>query len=605
MTRPVILTANFWSKTPPWLVAGVSLVLFPLFGYITFSNIQNLEQTSYRMLLEKGAALIRAFEAGTRAGVATSQWQGFKLQSLLMETAQQPDIRYLFVVREDGTILSHNQPDKVGFKLNPRTLPDNFPPEGGADPNRTRGTLYWRVIEGVDGTRTFEVFRPFLPKSDKSGILKKRIAGHLDPAFRPGTENQSELVIFVGLDMKNIDSARMTDMLHTMMTGGVLLLIGLAGVVFVFVFQSFQTARSNLDQIRAFSNHLVDNMPMGLVALDTKLRIRSMNAVATRLLQLEKPPRKGTAAKKILPKPLFAFLSVADPASSALQREGLLEEVEWVTEDQTVRTEAALSRLKPAGIESQGGYMLLIRDLSEVDALRKEVARSQRLATVGKLAAGVAHEIRNPLSSIKGFATLIGQRHGEDPKDRQISDIMIQEVDRLNRVVGQLLDFSRPLCVMASCVDLRQIVDSTLCLVEEQAERKAIRIGNRVETGLIAHLDADKVRQVLLNLYLNAIDAMEEDGHLIVDGRIDDTEIRLQVTDTGCGIEDAELPHIFDPYFTTKTTGTGLGLAIAHNIMEAHKGTISVNSLPGQGTVITLCFPRKEMMDATDDPHRG
>lgn len=607
MKAAEIFSNRFWISFPPWVVAGASLVLFPLVGFATFNTIQSQKENAYRLLLEKGAALIRSFEAGTRTGVATAQWQGFRLQHLLQETAKQPDIRYLFVIRENGSIIAHSQPERVGMQIQQGLLPPPAQIQEDPDPGITRNILYWRILQNGDHPHVFEVYRPFILDPDQDSLIQQRLrllAG-LDPALASMSRIPEErLMIFIGLDMHNVERARVSDMWHSLLMSGMMLLVGFAGIVFILLFQSFQLTRSTLSRVRAFSNHLVENMPMGLMAFDDRLMLKTLNPFAEKLLRIP-PPLPGTPARLVLPPPLFDFLLSTDISSPALSGEGLYREIPCPTEEGSMRLEAALSRIEPAAEDETGGIMLLIRDLSEIDALRKEILRNQRLVTVGKLAAGVAHEIRNPLSSIKGFATLFRQRYGDHPDECKIADIMIQEVDRLNRVVSQLLDFSKPVVLSRRCCRIRDLAEATLHLVSSLATSAGVHLENRISPDLHLYLDEDRIRQVLLNLFLNAIDAMKEGGILTLSSVLLDTEVRIEVRDTGRGVDDSALPHIFDPYFTTKSSGTGLGLAIAHNIMEAHSGKIVVASAAHQGSTFTLIFPGKDIQDAPCHPHRG
>jgi two-component system sensor histidine kinase HydH len=212
---------------------------------------------------------------------------------------------------------------------------------------------------------------------------------------------------------------------------------------------------------------------------------------------------------------------------------------------------------------------------------------------VGRLAAGVAHEIRNPLSSIKGFATYFKERYAEVSEDQEIVKIMIGEVERVNRVIGQLLEFARPVSLSRSPVDIAGLLEESLKQIERQVTDRGCALQRQIadDLGTIS-ADPDRLRQVLLNLYLNALEAMEEGGRLSVEAeRVDDGFVCIRVVDTGSGIEADQLAHIFDPYFTTKSSGTGLGLAIAHNISEAHGGKITVRSRPGRGTSVSLLLP--------------
>jgi two-component system sensor histidine kinase HydH len=238
------------------------------------------------------------------------------------------------------------------------------------------------------------------------------------------------------------------------------------------------------------------------------------------------------------------------------------------------------------------GHVLLLRDLTEIKRLRVEMARSQRLAAIGSLAAGMAHEIRNPLSSIKGFATYFRERYGDHPEDVKTADIMIGEVDRLNRVVSQLLEFARPVEIHRKPVSLMRILQSALCVIEAQTSGR-IEIHIDIPRNLPeVRIDPDRFHQVFLNLFLNALAAMPDKGVLAVTGALsDDGILSIEVSDTGTGIPGQDIERIFDPYFTSKSSGTGLGLTIVQKIIEAHGGTIRVTSHPGRGTTMTILLP--------------
>ena len=240
------------------------------------------------------------------------------------------------------------------------------------------------------------------------------------------------------------------------------------------------------------------------------------------------------------------------------------------------------------------GWVILFRDLTEIQHLKKEIAQSQRLASIGRLAAGVAHEIRNPLSSIKGFATYFKERYRDTPKDQQTAEIMIQEVERLDRVIGQLLEFARPLSLQKKATQLDVLIRHSMKMVEGDARQKGIALNVKNDPRInTVQIDPDRIKQVLLNLYLNALEAMEGGGELSVAFLRMETNQSIQITvsDTGPGIKPEDLPHLFDPYFTTKTSGTGLGLAIVHKIIESHKGEIQIKSRRGEGTTITMVIP--------------
>ncbi|WMW67309.1 ATP-binding protein [Nitratidesulfovibrio liaohensis] len=237
----------------------------------------------------------------------------------------------------------------------------------------------------------------------------------------------------------------------------------------------------------------------------------------------------------------------------------------------------------------------------------------------------MAHELRNPLSSIKGYATYFGSRFAEGSEDREAARVMVQEVERLNRVISDLIGLARPSDIAPRPVDAGFLVNHVLRLVRQDAAHRGVAV--RVETpdgtpdkapdeaqdrggvkgGATPHglaqnalpralLDPDRFSQALLNVFLNALEAMPSGGELAVRlAPAPGNRIAVSVRDTGTGIAPEHLATIFDPYFTTKSQGTGLGLAIVHKIVEAHGGEVSLRSTPGQGTEVTFLLPAEQV----------
>jgi two-component system sensor histidine kinase HydH len=177
-----------------------------------------------------------------------------------------------------------------------------------------------------------------------------------------------------------------------------------------------------------------------------------------------------------------------------------------------------------------------------------------------------------------------------------VADIMIQEVDRLNRVITELLEFSRPMELKRKGTDLAGLARHVLRTVEGQAREKGITVKEDLSPGFPeAFIDPDRMTQVFLNLFLNALAAMDRGGVLSVNvTRHDEGSLRVSVTDTGAGIRKGDIGRVFDPYYTTKPSGTGLGLAIVHRIVEAHGGEIRLESEPGKGTTFTILLPTEQ-----------
>ena len=211
---------------------------------------------------------------------------------------------------------------------------------------------------------------------------------------------------------------------------------------------------------------------------------------------------------------------------------------------------------------------------------------------LGHLAAGVAHEIRNPLSSIKGLAKYFAERTPAGGEAHQLAQVMAKEADRLNRVVSELLELVKPTHLALQAVELNTLINHSLQLVSQDAQSREIQLCFNANNGLPEiQADPDRLTQVLLNLYLNAIQAIGEHGVISVTASESGNGVKINVTDSGKGIAADQLEAIFTPYFTTKAEGTGLGLAVVHNIVEQHGGTIQVASQEGKGATFTLWLP--------------
>ncbi len=559
----------------PWIIIGAAAVLLPIVALMTLETINRQKQQSIHLMIEKGMALIRSFEAGTRMGMRGGHAGGFRLQRLLVETAAQPDIAYLLVTDADGTVIAHSQPDRVGGRYGERL---------DLQAVYHSPTLSWRRTSSADGDSVFEIFGKFAPldrrpKRFPHGAMMDMV-GH-----RPPVTDVTPMLIFVGFRTDDLDAAHAADVRHTMLMGAVFVLVGCAGVLLLFLAQNYRSARTSLARAQVFSDNLVSRMPIGLVALDHEGRVTAINSVAEMTLRVNAADMIGKHARATMPAVLAEVLKDAgDPVEKEVRCP--------VAEGQDIPLDVSAAMLTDEDGQ-HFGRVILFKDLTEMRALRQELEKNRRLATVGRLAAGVAHEIRNPLSSLKGFATYFKEKYRQNDRDQDIAQIMIQEVDRLNRVVSQLLEFSRPMRLHLQIEALKPMIADTFRLVDQQANSTGVRLAlEMADDARRARMDVDKIKQVLLNLYYNALDAMPDGGQLTV--RVSDVEnamVCLQVTDTGMGIDPKDQPHVFEPYFSTKKSGTGLGLAIVHNIIEAHQGKIQIDSRQGEGTRVRITLP--------------
>lgn len=576
-----------WLRIPPWILVGSVIILGPILIFWTHENLAREKKFVTELMVEKGAALIRSFEAGTRTGMMGMMGMmdmhggGFRLQRLLTETAQLPDIVYLIVTNTKGLILADNNPKKIG----------GF---HGKDLDLRRIAhsehIKWRRVKRPDGSSVFEVFRRFQPNRGRMPrpgwrMMFDGVSPRL--ADRPEREPSAD-IIFVGLDMKSVEASREGAARHSIIMGLILLLLGFAGIFFLFLLQAYRTTKSSLTKVMAFSDSVVENMPIGLLFIDSDGTIVSFNQTAETVMAISSTEVLGRNGDEILPSQLRSLIARCRSENQVIE-----QEAEWSLKNRAaIPLDIIISPLQ--GDDGTFlGHIVLFRDLSEIQNLKDEVERNRRLASLGKLAAGIAHEIRNPLSSIKGFATYFKERYKDVPADQETAGIMIQEVERLNRVIDQLLEFARPVTIEKRPTDILKLLRQSLKLVEGDATRKNVHIALNAPPSLdMVRLDPDRIKQVLLNLYLNSLEAMENAGNLTVTVRPGEKRtLEIEIMDTGAGISKEDLAHVFDPYFTRKPSGTGLGLAIVHKIMESHGGEVNVESAQGKGTTVRLSFP--------------
>lgn len=227
-------------------------------------------------------------------------------------------------------------------------------------------------------------------------------------------------------------------------------------------------------------------------------------------------------------------------------------------------------------------------------ATQMEVGRSEQLASVGRLAAGVAHEINNPLTGVLAFADMLCDKENMDDQDREDLELIVRETKRVREIVRGLLDFARETPFVQRPLDINQLIVQTLRLLGKREAFQHIYMVEDLGDDLpLVNVDRNQLQQVLLNLTLNACEAMPDGGTLLVSSATTDGCVVIHITDTGCGIERKDLDKIFEPFFTTKPVGkgTGLGLSVSYGIVQQHGGTLEVDSDPGKGTTFTITLP--------------
>lgn len=237
------------------------------------------------------------------------------------------------------------------------------------------------------------------------------------------------------------------------------------------------------------------------------------------------------------------------------------------------------------------GTVISLEDITEVYKLEEEVRRADKLSAIGVMASGVAHEIRNPLGIVKTIAQTIKSSGKFDEMDMEGLEIIISEVDRANGVIKEILDFSKIEKGELIRYNLSELIKDVIKLTQKFAENNMVQVETDIDEALFCIVDVDKMKQVFLNLIMNAVDAMTSGGRVMIEGRLKDNRVVICVSDNGSGIPSERIDSIFNPFYTTKDTGTGLGLSITHKIIKDHDGSIQVSSNIGEGTEFLIELP--------------
>ena len=382
----------------------------------------------------------------------------------------------------------------------------------------------------------------------------------------------------------------MEDIQNSIISIVLILFVGLGGIVSLFWAQNHARSRRLLLDTRAFASELVTSLPMGIVAVDDAAKVIYVNETASIFLRKELDQIKGKNAAQVLPPSLLALLDQVDQG-------GFVSEQELKLASRTGNSIPVTVTITKIVGERENfiGHVFILKDLTRIRALELEIKQKEKLAAVGILAAGVAHEVRNPLSSIKGYATYFSSLFDSQSDNKKAANIMAEEVDRVNRVISELLEFARPIELELKKTRIFELVDKALRLIKYEADPAGIKIISSVEPQLPdVEVDKDRLIQVLLNIFINAIQAMPSGGTLTVNVKARENMLQFEISDTGNGISPQDQANIFNPYFTTKKRGTGLGLAIAFKIIESHGGTITIESLKNKGTTFVISIPLEQ-----------
>ena len=343
----------------------------------------------------------------------------------------------------------------------------------------------------------------------------------------------------------------------------------------------FSALKENLDQI-------MGNLQDGLMLFTHDARVVLVSASAERFVNRPRADMLGQHVSDVFSAGTRLGRLVLD--SFELHHPITMREVETDSR----RIQVSLDFIEERG--QKIGALLTMRDSESVRKIEDEIELSRRLAAIGRLTSGVAHEVRNPINAIMVHLQIMREKLQEmDPESKRHMDVIGSEIQRLGRVVQTLLDFTKPVELRLSDSDVRRLIEEVAMLAGPEAARHGVMVQTDLpEYPLPVKVDADLVKQAVLNIANNGIQAMPNGGRLLLSARLEDDTVQLDISDQGGGIPPEVGEKIFNLYFTTKKGGSGIGLAMSYRVLQLHNGSMSYDSRPGEGTTFHLRFPAME-----------
>jgi len=358
--------------------------------------------------------------------------------------------------------------------------------------------------------------------------------------------------------------------------------------------QALRRSRKEIIRERNFKNTIFENIEIGLFTFDADSNVTSANGSACRILAIERPGGDCSWKKLLAEWPELHqvlerwFLSSSTGKSDSFR--------EYVSLERKGRPLTYRMALFPFSFRQQQGWLLTLEDLTERVNMRQQMARMDRLASLGRMSAGIAHEVRNPLTGVSLLLDELHDRLLGQEGDQKLIRQALGEIERLEALVNEMLHFSSQSAPKLTKVKVAEVLRDTLLLVRKQCQRQNITLTEMVADNLPEIVfDADRLKQVFLNLLNNSMEAMPEGGGLEISAITDDGFLSIRIADTGIGIPAEKLPLIFEPFFTSKGHGTGLGLAISYNIISDRGGGIDIESEVGVGTTVVVSLPLEQV----------
>ncbi len=333
--------------------------------------------------------------------------------------------------------------------------------------------------------------------------------------------------------------------------------------------------------LERLNESIVRSVSSGIVTADRDGRLTYLNRAAEEICGFTLDQAQGEPIERRLPA-LASHLGASGPERFEAEHQ--------TASGERRRLGFAVAALYDRDGTSQG-HVVAVEDLTSIRAMEEDLKRSEKLAAVGALAAGLAHELRNPLASMTGSIELLGGTAAFGDEERRLMGIVLREADRLNALVRDFLRFAKPAPGQLEPVDMAELARQTVTLFRNDPQRRHVEVVEELAGPLPVLADTGQLSQVLWNLVVNAAEAMPAGGRIFLRGRVSGGAVLLEVEDEGPGVAEEDLPHVFEPFYTTKVGGTGLGLAIVHANVRSHGGEVQAQRGKGKGAAFLVRLP--------------